>query len=108
MKCGSIGEIPPSTILISGFTFRIARAAAIAMVANIFQSGSILKSQCERLFGSFHNMTASTMPILTFYPFRSLESASQFSFEDVLSVLHDLPRLTEPGLSLRMAHNLQS
>jgi hypothetical protein len=39
----------------------MALLAAMTMPAKIFQSGSSLKSQWERLFGSFHNMTASTM-----------------------------------------------
>jgi len=36
-------------------------AAMIAMSAKAFHSGSMLKSQCERLLGSFQSMTASTM-----------------------------------------------
>ena len=31
------------------------------IAANTFHSGSISKSQCDRLLGSFHNMTASTI-----------------------------------------------
>src|SRR5579872_2917199 len=61
MKLGSMGEIPPRTIGRWGFTRRTALAAAIVISANRFQSGSIWKSQCERLFGSFHNITASTI-----------------------------------------------
>src|SRR5437773_1133056 len=61
MKLGSIGEMPPSTIGRSGFIVRMDFAARIAISANIFQSGSILKSQCDRLLGSFHSITASTM-----------------------------------------------
>src|SRR6478672_766154 len=56
-----MGEMPPSTMGSSGFSLRMALLAAMTMSENIFQSGSSLKSQCERLLGSFHNMTASTM-----------------------------------------------
>src|SRR5947208_15326859 len=61
MKLGSIGEIQPSTMGSSGFTLRIALPAAIAISANFFQSGSILKSQREGLLGSFQSITASTI-----------------------------------------------
>src|SRR5262245_8119310 len=61
MKLGSIGEIPPSTRGRSGFSLRMARAAAITILANNFHSGSILKSQCDKLLGSFHSITASTI-----------------------------------------------
>src|SRR5437762_13882108 len=61
MKLGSIGEIPPSTMGSSGFTLRIALPAAIAISANFLQSGSRLKSQWERLLGSFQSITASTI-----------------------------------------------
>src|SRR3954469_4271186 len=56
-----MGEMPPSAMGSSGFSRRMAWLAVITIFANIFQSGSSLKSQWERLFGSFHNMTASTM-----------------------------------------------
>src|SRR5947208_14905229 len=53
--------MPPSTIFRLGLIFRMAPAAAIVISANIIHSGSIWKSQCDRLFGSFHSITASTM-----------------------------------------------
>src|SRR5258708_16843340 len=61
MKLGSIGEIPPKTIGNPGFSRRTAWLAAITIAANRFQSGSSLKSQWERLLGSFHNISASTI-----------------------------------------------
>src|SRR6266404_4571116 len=64
MKFGSIGDIPPRAIGRPGFSRRIAFDAVITISAKIFQSGSILKSQCERLLGSFHSITASTMLFL--------------------------------------------
>src|SRR5690242_9441178 len=62
MNLGSIGEIPPRTRGMCGFTSATASAAAIAMSANIRHSGSISKSQWDLLFGSFQIITASTIP----------------------------------------------
>src|SRR6478672_9929686 len=61
MKAGSIGEIPPSTIGRFGDSARMACAAVRTMQANWAHSGSIVKSQCDRLFGSFQIITASSM-----------------------------------------------
>src|ERR1700760_2787988 len=65
-----MGEIPPSTIGSSGYSLRMALLAAMIISANLFQSGSTLKSQWERLFGSFHSMTASTIEHLCREPGR--------------------------------------
>src|SRR5437867_2764701 len=59
MKLGSMGEMPPNTRLSPGFSAATAREAPLTMPAKIFQPGSRWKSQCERLFGSFQNITAS-------------------------------------------------
>src|SRR5436305_3445948 len=56
--------MPPKAMVSSGLIRRISFAAAMIMLANIFQSGSTLKSQCERLFGSFHSIMASTIASL--------------------------------------------
>src|SRR3954471_21964992 len=110
MKLGSMGEIPPSTIGSFGFARRIASTPARAMAANFFQSGSSLKSQCERLFGSFHNITASTMACdfsrccFTF----SLEQPSDFQVEDVLPIARlQFAGDAYPGLRLGMIHDLK-
>src|SRR5690349_13066989 len=99
-----MGEMPPSTIFTSGFTLRMARAPVMARSANIFQSGSILKSQCERLFGSFHSITASTM----LSPGKTLQCAVQFHVQYVLPVALHIPGLTYPGFQFRMGDNLQA
>src|SRR5581483_12400180 len=59
MKFGSIGEIPPSTRRRPGASARTASAARRVILVYSFHSGSIWKSQCERLFGSFQNLIAS-------------------------------------------------
>src|SRR4051794_693287 len=56
---GSIGEMPPNTRVTPGFTSATASAAATAISENLCHSGSISKSQCDLLFGSFQIMTAS-------------------------------------------------
>src|SRR5579884_314779 len=109
MKLGSMGEIPPSAMGSSGFSLRIALLAVIIISANIFHSGSSLKSQCERLFGSFHNMTASIM----YLPFQKIRAdsqrARQFVLQNVLAVLFDCPRrLANPGFLFRMGRDFQS
>src|SRR5947199_4252020 len=60
MKSGSIGEIPPRTQVMLLFDARTASAARRVMSENVCHSGSSSKSQCERLFGSFQSITAST------------------------------------------------
>jgi hypothetical protein len=59
MKCGSIGEMPPSTRFTWGFAASIALAASITVVAKIDHSGSISGSQCDLLLGSFQIIAAS-------------------------------------------------
>src|SRR5690349_15483522 len=61
MKAGSMGEMPPSTRVSAGRSAWMAAPARRVMAPNRFHSGSISKSQWERLLGSFHSMTASTM-----------------------------------------------
>ena len=48
----------------SGLMRRIATDACATMSAKRFHSGSKWKFQCERLFGSFHNTTASTIQVV--------------------------------------------
>src|SRR5206468_12762979 len=57
---GSMGEMPPSTRRSLGFTALIASHDALTIAAKIRHPGSISKFQCERLFGSFQSITAST------------------------------------------------
>src|ERR1051326_3568532 len=59
MKAGSMGEIPPRRRGKPGTSLFTALAAALVMAAKIFHSGSISKSQCDLLFGSFQSITAS-------------------------------------------------
>src|SRR3954462_12170356 len=116
MKLGSMGEMPPSTMGSLGLTRRIASTPASAMAANFFQSGSSLKSQCERLFGSFHNITASTMacdflPLLlyAFFKVALLKESSDFQVEDVLPIARlQFAGDADPGLRLGMVHDLES
>src|SRR5919108_765689 len=56
-----MGEIPPSTRSTFGFSAATAWAASLVMSANVRHSGSISKAQCDLLFGSFQNITASIM-----------------------------------------------
>src|SRR5829696_2716329 len=60
MNLASMGEMPPSTFGREGFTCDTAAAAPFTISARIFHSGSSSKFQCDLLFGSFQNMTAST------------------------------------------------
>src|SRR5215813_2245688 len=108
MKWGSMGEMPPSTSGSSGFSRRMAVAAATTISANIFQSGSSLKSQCERLFGSFHSMTASTMHAPLHNSWARLQGARQFVVQNVLAVPGDMRRLADPGFLLRMGRDCQA
>ena len=55
-----MGEMPPKTRRKRGFSALTASAAAFTSRAYTLQPGSISKFQCDRLFGSFQNMTAST------------------------------------------------
>src|SRR5947207_2519779 len=59
MNSGSIGEIPPSTRGSPGVSAATATDARLTISPKIRQFGSIWKSQWERLFGSFQNITAS-------------------------------------------------
>ena len=61
MKSGSIGDMPPSTRGIDGFSARMASAAAITVSPNRVQSGSTSGSQWDLLFGSFQIIAASIM-----------------------------------------------
>src|SRR5829696_2012717 len=61
MNPGSIGDIPPSTRVSAGCAAAVAPAAAEIMLPKIVHPGSISKSQCDILFGSVQNITASTM-----------------------------------------------
>src|SRR5438874_9542028 len=97
-----------------GFIRRISLAAAITILANIFQSGSTLKSQCERLFGSFHSMTASTMRCVSrswscgHGLYQELESAFEFTVEDVLTAVFYIRRTANPRLRFWMRGDFQA
>src|SRR3954452_4505396 len=60
MKSGSIGEMPPRTQVMLPFEVRTASAASRVISENVRHSGSSSKSQCDKLFGSFQSITAST------------------------------------------------
>src|SRR5690349_10666583 len=60
-KPGSIGDIPPSTRRSAGRSAFTALAASFTMSPKMVQPGSISKFQWDRLFGSFQNITASTI-----------------------------------------------
>src|SRR5437660_11484085 len=107
MNLGSMGEIPPNTILRSGLTFRMAEAASRTISANLRQSGSRWKSQCERLLGSFHSITASTMQVLSFL-FLRREFSSEFQIHYVTSVTMGGLWLADPGLMLGMGDDSQA
>src|SRR3954465_6911395 len=64
MNLGSIGEIPPSAFGSFGLISATLAEASFTICANCFHSGSISKSQWDLLFGSFQNITASTMIFL--------------------------------------------
>src|SRR5688572_17325421 len=51
--------MPPSTRVSRGFSAATASAAILIIAANMVQPGSISKSQCDLLLGSFQNITAS-------------------------------------------------
>src|SRR3954465_12977422 len=63
MNPASIGEMPPSTRVIAGFSRPIASAARIVMFAKRLQSGSSSGSQCDLLLGSFQIIAASIMEL---------------------------------------------
>src|SRR5260370_20985505 len=106
MKCESMGEMPPSTRGNSGFSRRSVRVGAITMSENCFQAGSILKSQCDRLLGSFHSITASTIHA----PGRAgvLKSAREFLFKDALAFFRYLAGKANPCFRLGMGFDLQA
>src|SRR4051812_36423331 len=56
-----MGDIPPRTFGSPGRSAAIACDADLVIAPNIRHSLSISKSQCDRLLGSFHSMTASIM-----------------------------------------------
>src|SRR3954453_20143261 len=60
MNPGSIGEMPPNTRFSFGLTSRIQSDATFTIFENTCHPGSISKSQCDLLLGSFQIITAST------------------------------------------------
>ena len=60
-KSMSQEETPPRTMGRFGFAARMATEACLTMSAKRSQWGSSLKFQWDKLFGSFHNTTASTI-----------------------------------------------
>src|SRR3546814_17688741 len=64
MNAGSIGDRPPSTRKMWGFSAAIAGPASVVIAANRSHSGSISGSQWDLLLGSFQILTASiTIPL---------------------------------------------
>src|SRR5437899_7996899 len=59
-NCGSMGEMPPSARRRAVFSALTASAASLTICAYCLHSGSSSKFQCDRLFGSFQSITAST------------------------------------------------
>lgn len=59
MKNSSIGEMPPGTRVIFAFSAQTASTRKAHHLRKISHFRSILKSQCDLLFGSFHTITAS-------------------------------------------------
>src|SRR5215472_7535077 len=111
MKLGSMGEIPPSTSGKSGFSRRTARLAAVTISANILQSLSSLKSQWDRLLGSFHSITASTIrhqSAMRKTVFRLLKRACEFVIQNVFPFLHDLSGTANPRFRLRVRLDFQA
>src|ERR1044071_5441669 len=66
LNYGWIAESPPSTLRTRECSARIASDARFTIPANMLQPWSIVKSQCERLFGSFQSITASTTRVSPF------------------------------------------
>src|SRR3954471_19455104 len=87
MNSGSIGEIPPRTHGMSGATLRTASAARRVIAENVCHSGSSSKSQCERLFGSFHSITASIIDVLRVLDLGPLPAAADVDL--VLGMIAD-------------------
>src|SRR5215203_2051 len=98
--------MPPSTRVSAGCAAAVASAAAAIMLPKIVQPGSSSKSQWDMLFGSFQNITASTM-------IRSLHvvgSLQQWDFEPGLTgrftdehFLFGLIENVEPGAAQHRA-----
>src|SRR5579872_3694983 len=107
IKAGSMGEMPPKTMGISGFSWRMARLAAITISANIFQSGSTLKSQWERLFGSFHSITASTISLHPWTKPGRPTVCPQARAPKCVCRLFECLQEYRPRSPLRMVHDLQ-
>src|SRR5579862_6033472 len=95
--------MPPRAIFKCGLTLRMACAANTAISANLRQSGSNLKSQCDKLLGSFQSMTASIMIFSG-----SLESSAHFEIEYVVSVACDLARMANPCFFFRMCDDVKA
>src|SRR4051794_227870 len=53
--------MPPSSCGSDAFSARTACDASLTIAAYALQSGSSSRSQCDLLFGSFQNLTASIM-----------------------------------------------
>src|SRR4051794_36865650 len=96
MKPGSIGDMPPRTFLSPEFSAFTAFEARFTMVAKTRHSGSISKFQCERLFGSFQNITESTMG-------RRLAPADVYLFFGMLDDLET--RAAQHGFRARAIRN---
>src|SRR5579872_3543733 len=118
-----MGEMPPRASGTPGHSRRMAWPAAITISANFFQSGSSLKSQWDRLFGSFHSMMASI--IASSCPFilqttggscfrksfsrkpAGLKRPRKFVVQDILPIFLGVGSQADPRLGLGMAGNLQ-
>src|SRR3954462_7216007 len=103
--------MPPKAMVSSGLIRRISFAAAMIMLANIFQSGSTLKSQCERLFGSFHSIMASTIASLmslTFTVWNGLQRALKLAVQDISAASYNFSRTANPCLRFGMSLDLQT
>src|SRR6476661_2886034 len=105
-KFGSMGEIPPRTIFRRGLTRRIACEAAFAISANIRHSGSILKSQWDRLLGSFQSITASTMRDLLAHLVFGV--TGDLPVEHVAAGTQITSGTAHPCLGLGMSHQIQA
>src|SRR5438270_216435 len=101
MKFGSMGEMPPSTMGISGFTLRMARDAAMTILEKMFQFGSRSRFQCDMLLGSFQSITASTIP-------RLLNSSVEFHVEDVLAIARSILGFANERFRIGRAHDVKA
>ena len=96
-KWGSMGEIPPNTIFTLGLMLSHGgQEPALTMAAKVFHSGSILKSQCERLLGSFHNITVNHERSFPSCSDR-LQRALKLQIEDVSAFARSSARCADPG-----------